>query len=256
MREPGDKVPGDRYGPDVMRFWLLPCVAFLALSAPAQAGDWETLAPGIRSQPFLNGAGRAFEVDLQQIELRVVEAREHARSTAPLAELVRGTDARLAVNGGFFDGKSAPLGLLVSGGKRLNRLRKTDWGVFYVTTTGEARVVHTRDFDLKTPVEFAIQAGPRLVVDDKVLQLKPQWDRRTALGIRDARHVVIAVVSGPVLLATLAEEMRTTLQCPFALNLDGGSSTQLWSALPEVTPVLGFSVANAVIAVVRPTAAP
>ncbi len=224
----------------------------LFLSLPALGAEWRVVAPGIRAASVLEGGGQAFELDLEIVRLDAVEARARRRRTASVKELAAGTGARVAVNGGFFDEKAASLGLLVSGGKRLSPLRKADWGVLFVTPQRESRIVHTRDFDKELTVEFAIQAGPRLVVDGKPLTLKPQWDRRTAVGVRpEGRHLVVLVTAIPVSLADLAQLMGEGLGCSEALNLDGGSSTQLWSDLEGVEPVVGFAVANGVVVVPR-----
>ena len=89
-------------------------------------------------------------------------------------------------------------------------------------------------------------------VEGKPLKLKKQNARRTAIGVLPGGdQIVIAVVDRPVLTEDLAKHMAGTLGCTHALNLDGGTSTQLWSALPAVRSVSGFRVANAVLVIRR-----
>lgn len=213
-------------------------VAVVALSL-ARAGDWETTAAGLQYRALdlsisgLVPAGRAhvFRFSPERYELRILSAGEDG---ADVASLARGTGALLAVNGGFFLPGFKPLGLLVSQGRQLNPLRRADWGVFYVANR-EAGLVHRRDWKTPRGLEFAIEAGPRLVVGGRVLKLKEQVARRTALGITGDGRVVVVVTESPVLTATLAEllalpESKGGLGCREALNLDGGSSTQLYFA--------------------------
>ncbi|MBT9557483.1 MAG: phosphodiester glycosidase family protein [Myxococcales bacterium] len=227
---------------------------------PATQVEFRDLAPGVRHATLLDGGAEAFELDLTRVALQVVESRGQGRPTAVVADLAPAAKALVAVNGGYFDERGRPLGLLVSRGKLLNRLRRTDWGVFSVDETGRAELVHTRDYRTTTSPEFAVQAGPRLVVDGQILKLKPQWDRRTAIGITtDPHRVVIIVTRTAVSLDALAHLFKDGLGCPFALNLDGGSSTQLWADAGGVTAIPGFAVANAVAVVPRapaPASAP
>ncbi len=216
---------------------------YLALAAPA-APAWTRLADGIQYQTFANGTGQAFRLDLRRVRLRVAPASPSAHA----ADLARKTGAVIAVNGGYFTPEFKPLGLLVSRGKSLNSLRKADWGVLAISTSGKARLAHTRDYRPRRDTDFAIQAGPRLVVRNRALNLKPQRARRTALGIqRDGRTLIVVVADSYLLLDDLARLMRDRFECPNALNLDGGSSTQLWSSLKGVSEIRGAKVANAVL---------
>lgn len=219
---------------------------------PATQVQFRDHAPGVRHATLMDGGAEAFELDLTRIELTVVEAREQGRPTSVVADLGPAAKALFAVNGGYFDERGRPLGLLVSRGKSLNRLRRTDWGVLSVDAQGRAALVHTRDYRPKATPEFAVQAGPRLVVDGEILKLKAQWDRRTAIGITtDPSRVVIIVTRTAVSLDALAHLFKDELGCPFALNLDGGSSTQLWADGGALTAIPGFAVANAVAALPR-----
>lgn len=224
------------------------CVAALAVLVPsssATAIDWQTLEPGLARASFARGEGQAFRVDLRRWRLTVAESGPRGERIGALA---RGTGASLAINGGFFTPSFAPLGLLLSRGRRLNRLRRADWGVLTISRRGRAHIVHTRGYRRRKGADFAIQAGPRLVTDGKLLKLKAQRARRTAIGIAPGgRELVLVVVDRPMLTSDLAAHMRDTFGCPFALNLDGGSSTQLWSAVRGVRAVSGFPVANGVL---------
>ena len=225
---------------------MLALLATLPLLAPP---GWTPVAPGVSHRP-LDG-GHAYRLDLRLVELRVAEARSHGRTGMTAAELAAGTGATLAVNGGFFAPDYRPLGLLVSRGRTLNRLRRADWGVLWVRN-GRSHVLHSRAYRHRPHTEFAIQAGPRLVVRGKPLHFKAQSARRTALGVLPGgRELVLVVLDRRVSTLALAELLSGPLGCRWALNLDGGSSTQLWSKAHRVQ---GLPVANAVLVVPRAAA--
>lgn len=143
-------------------------------------------------------------------------------------------NARVAINGGYFDAHGKPLGLRVNRGHKTSSLRRADWGVFWVEA-GRARIRHTRDFSSKIRAQEAIQCGPRLVVDGVATDLKPQWDRRSGIGIDGRGRVVLAISDGPLSLADWASVFASSqgLGCRDALNLDGGGSTQIAYSTPR-----------------------
>lgn len=229
--------------------WLL-----VALAAPAADTWWQEPSPGLhyrRVDLAPPGTSRrigvhVFRFSLDGFELRVLPAPGDGGAT--VAELARGSGALVAVNGGFFTHAFAPLGLLVSEGRALSPLRHADWGVFYVAR-GEAGLVHRRHWRPLPGLEFAVESGPRLVADGRPLTFKPQSARRTALGILPDGRVLLVATDGPLLTSELAAlfarpSSEGGLGCRYALNLDGGSSTQLWFgdesrgiAIPAVAPV-------------------
>ncbi len=141
---------------------------------------------------------------------------------------LRQTRARVVVNGGYFDGNGHPMGLRVGKNTDKSKLRRADWGVFWVKD-GVAHLSHTRDFDSSVQPDEAIQCGPRLVVNGTPTDLKPQWARRTGVGIDRRGRVVLAVSDGELSLDEWAKLWASPsgLDCTQALNMDGGPSTQL-----------------------------
>jgi hypothetical protein len=169
-----------------------------------------------------------FRIPLDDFELRILSPGEGRRS-ATVSEMTADAGALLGVNGSFFLDDYSPLGLLISQGKELQGLRKVDWGVFFVKA-GRAGLVHMRDFPGSAGLDFAIESGPRLVVDGELIKVKPQRARRSMLGIDGEGRVLIAVTATSVLLPEAAAFMRDH-GARYALNLDGGPSSQL--SVPE-----------------------
>jgi exopolysaccharide biosynthesis protein len=121
-------------------------------------------------------------------------------------------------------------------------------------------IVNQRNFKKNKEIEFAIQSGPRLVVNGKIpLSLKPGMDSRTALGITKNNDIILVATENLRLTTTqlasvmLAFQIDGGLGCVDALNLDGGSSTQLYASFKNFyLDIAGYSaVTDAIIVVPR-----
>ncbi len=201
--------------------------------ASGAATSWKTVAPNVALREFQTAASDQ-DLAVKIIAVRALPSRVHIVGGAKLTadEWRQKIGATAVVNGGYFDPEGHPLGLRISGNKRTSDLHPADWGVFLVEGSA-ARIIHTRDYQSlraqgKTHrVLEAIQCGPRLVVNGQFTTLKPQWARRTALGIDSNGRVVIAIADGELSFAAWQTVWRDNLSCPNALNLDGGGSTQI-----------------------------
>ncbi|HVV49039.1 MAG TPA: phosphodiester glycosidase family protein [Polyangia bacterium] len=213
---------------------VLALAATLATARPGQAApapiDWQALGPGAWRATLAAGDGTPlllfrFAFARYRAEVVVGAGWPPARETA--AELVHRLGAAAAVNGGFFDGRGAPLGLRVAAGRTRAPLRpKADWGVLLLEPAG-ARIVHTHELAPGDGARGAIQVGPRLVVHGQALHLKPQLARRTAVALEPAGDALTLVVAdAPVDANDLAQRLAAA-GFDAALLLDGGPSTQL-----------------------------
>jgi uncharacterized protein YigE (DUF2233 family) len=193
------------------------------------SGDpqWSSLGQGLemRTYSVLSGTMRV-RITAFRVSPRYVELAEGRPLTA--AAWLRAQHARVAVNAGYFDEMNRPLGLRVARARKVSSLRQADWGVFTIRH-GRAAIVHTRDYRPSRYTTMAVQCGPRLVVDGKATQLKPQWARRTGIGIDRTGKVIIAIADGEISFDDWAAQWAAhdRLDCLNALNLDGGGSTQL-----------------------------
>ena len=165
-------------------------------------------------------------------QLRVVtplKMNKQLGSPADFRAAVPGAVA--AINGGFFDPNYKPLGLLVDNGETLSPLRHVDHGVFGIAAQ-QPLMRHARDWKPLPELEFAVECGPRLIVDGQPLTFKPGLARRTALGSDAQGRVVIVVSDGVLQLQELVTFLRRAERdggpgLVNALNLDGGPSTML-----------------------------
>jgi hypothetical protein len=200
-------------------------------SPPPPGTPWHTARPGLDHRywaPLPGARADVFRIDTRTWELRVAQPPQPRT-----AKQLRASGAAVVVNGGFFDREGKTMGLRVSGGRELHPWREADWGVFSVGMDGRAALTHARDWTQGAPApEFAIEAGPRLVVDGLPLGLKPSVARRTLLAVDASGRTLLVVTRDAVELSTLAKalaqpEHEGGLGAREALNLDGGPSTQL-----------------------------
>jgi uncharacterized protein YigE (DUF2233 family) len=203
------------------------------------AKPWVPLAPGIDYQdiPYTYPSPwshiHVFKIDLQQNQLDLITAHEMHQLHGSIQQFADYGHALIALNGGFFDQAYQPLGLRIGHAHRYNALKSISWwGVFSIEGR-RAHISSYKDFKLTPNTDFAIQSGPRLLINNTIPKLKPGRAERSALGINAQGHIIILVTeNSPLTTAELAHLMQSSpLRCESALNLDGGSSTQLFAEL-------------------------
>ncbi len=226
------------------------------------ADEWLKLAPGVEYQDLHVGSltywshVHAFKIDLERNELDLVMASGLAQAQASAHEFLNQSKALIAINGGFFDQNFQPLGLRISNQRQHNPLKSISWwGIFY-TKNRLPHITSLHDFKQDTQIDFAVQAGPRLLIHGKIPQLKPGIAERSALGITASGQVIMIVTeNSPMSTTWLAEKMKAPpLNCIDALNLDGGSSSQLYAHIESFTINVASiaSVSDAIIVKPRP----
>lgn len=226
---------------------------------PADDGRWvrhdspplETRRVRLR---FADGAtARMTAVRLQP---RRFEVRLHWRkksawfAPADLGRLGRELGAAVILNAGYYDAAGRPLGYFRAGGKVFNsrvlyqgRGIALHFGALFTVgrKEGEVRIVSRRNFR-EARVREAFQAGPLLVRGGEPVPGLERYReyrravRRTAVGL-DARDRLLVLVSESETRGISWCELQEFLARPErggglgvvdAMNLDGGSSSQLW----------------------------
>jgi uncharacterized protein YigE (DUF2233 family) len=225
---------------------------------------WHKLAPGMDythiSIDETDSANiQAFRFNPNLYKITLARAQDLGMNSANVASLALQNNALIAINGGFFDPTHNALGLRIKDGLQLNPLRRISWwGVFY-TVGNRPYITSLQGFGGSKKVDFAIQSGPRLLVNGQIPPLKPGYDARSALAIDANGNIIIAVTENTALTTTdFARLLKTPaaqggLNCVDALNLDGGSSSQLYAQVDKFRlTVPSFSyVSDAVIVVPR-----
>jgi uncharacterized protein YigE (DUF2233 family) len=209
---------------------------YLGYSLPALANNWLQSAPGIEyidlGSSILTPWAHihVFRINLNNNQLSSVSARELSLQHASAEEYAHHSKALLAINGGFFDHDYHPLGLRVSNHKQYSPLKRISWwGIFY-TKNKLPYLSSVNKFSGNQQIDFAVQSGPRLLVNGRIPTLKPGKAERSALGISpDGRVIILVTENTPMTTTELAQLMSSpVLNCKNALNLDGGNSSQLY----------------------------
>lgn len=243
---------------------LVACLGFLSLFAQAEAAPltWREIAPGMAYTKLAIGAEEspgtlhAFRIDPARLRVDCLLARDFGGKTATAQAMVTRSKALLAINGGFFSPEFEPLGLRVQGGRQRNPLKAISWWGIFFFDHGAPHIAARGDFVGGNGIQMAVQSGPRLVVDGTIPALKPGIAERSAIGISRRGEIVIAITErAPIETRTLAELFRRPaaaggLDCPNALNLDGGGSSQLYVKTRALTlHIPGFTPVTDAVAV-------
>ena len=214
---------------------LLLFIALQLFSVETKAEHWKELAPGIEYQDLSPSILsfwshiHAFRINLKNNQLDLIMAHDLSQRLASVSEFAKHSNALIAINGGFFDQNDNPLGLRIGHQQQYSPVKGISWwGIFYIKQH-KAYLTNVHAFHPEKLIDFAIQSGPRLLVNGKRLSLKQGYSERTALGITKNGQVIILVTdNAPMSTTMLAELMREPpLNCKNALNLDGGGSSQL-----------------------------
>ncbi len=220
-------------------------------TAGAEAHDWTRLERGLYYTSFplpsdVNASltvsrVHAFKINPAHFKIEPL-FKPHKRST--IKKIAEEEKALIAANANYFDVEGEPLGLVLRDGLTLNPVKNISWwGIFYMDR-GVPKIAHVSNFKKHAGITDAVQAGPRLVIDGVIPNLKAGSSQRTALGISRDGDMVLTVVLKPIELKEMAElmskpEPQGGLGCANALNLDGGSSSQMISRhekLPLLLP--------------------
>jgi uncharacterized protein YigE (DUF2233 family) len=242
------------------KLWKIFMIVFatiLLLTFAFSARGWQTLDHGIEYLDLKNNYItpwshiHAFRINLSANKIRLVMAKDLLLKHASANQYADHSKALITINGGFFDKNFKPLGLRITQKKQHNPLKNISWwGVLYIKNN-KAFLSSANQFIPSEDIDFAIQSGPRLLINGRIPTLKPGRAERSALGItNDGRLIVVVTDNTPLSTTELAHIMQSSpLNCTNALNLDGGSSSQLHAEINTFRlDVHGFSnVSDAII---------
>lgn len=221
------------------------------------ASPWQEVAPGIEyldiHEHLLTPWSHVhvFRIDLKTNQLDLIMANRLSQRHASADEFAHHSKALITINGGFFDQNFRPLGLRIGHLHQHNPFKQISWwGVFFIKDQTPS-ITRGFQFNRHQHLEFAIQSGPRLLIDGRIPALKPGIAERSALGITSKNRVILLVTeNAPLSTTSLAALMQTPpINCQNALNLDGGSSSQLHAQLNKFQlQVHGFTnVSDAIV---------
>lgn len=214
--------------------------------ANTQAISWQSLASGIDythipiKQALSMGKLHAFRIDLARNDLEVSLAKNLSDAQSlyikQFAELTKGL---VAINGGFFDPLKEPLGLRINNYETHSPVRNISWwGVFYITNN-RPHIIGLHQFHAHRTIKMAIQAGPRLIINGTIPNLVGGTHLRSALCINPRREVLLFITEQAQMTTTelarilIQPEAEGGFACRDALNLDGGSSSQVYAQIAD-----------------------
>jgi uncharacterized protein YigE (DUF2233 family) len=224
--------------------WLL---LFFSVPEAIFAQPWQVLSDGLSYRPFHPkslspfATLHVFDIDPQKYRLTYCANKTKQSTTAQQA--VIDNQAVLAFNGAFFSTDNQPLGLRVQQGKILSKYKPISWwGIFYINNR-QAFIKSSKNFHFNKQIDFAVQAGPRLLIDGKIPKLKPGVANRTAIGLSKQGHLLVVITKHAAIsthfLATFFSKQLNSEQ---AINLDGGSSSQFFANIKDFKPhVSGYT---------------
>jgi uncharacterized protein YigE (DUF2233 family) len=221
---------------------LLLCIALYTLLA--HASSWQQLAPGLEytilrpNNGFSLGKIHVFRINPTYYQFDLALTGNNLFSMNTLDAVLQKENAILGTNGGFFSPSYKPLGLRIKAGQVLNPLKPISWWGIFIIENNQAKIINYKQYTPSEKISFAVQSGPRLLINGHIPSLKDGFDNRTALGITRNGLVILLVTENLSLSTTqLAQIFQKSskeggLGCVDALNLDGGNSTQMYANLP------------------------
>lgn len=214
---------------------IVASLVLATLPFPGAAG-WRRRPDGLHAGSVQLAASRELPVTAWMVRcdparhvVRALVFDPPGRVAPPVA---KETGALALVNASYFDASGRPLGLLVSDGKLLSPRNARGWALAAIAH-GEL-FLRTATSEPPDGTEQAVQAGPLLVVGGRPRENGSTKASRRAFVGRDASgRIVLGATDGPVTLQGLAQRLAAPESeggagLVDALNLDGGSSTQLF----------------------------
>lgn len=216
-----------------------------ASPAPVPDSGWQRLHPGLEQRVIrlLADDGRVREeISIFRIEPALYDVGVAYRPGAPqtLRQWQAETGALLVVNGGFFTEAFVATGLTVVAGQASGTTYRGFGGMLAVTAQGpEVRGLQARPYEGNEPLQYALQSFPLLLQPGGQIGFPDedgQVGRRTVVAQdRDGRLLFILTPWGSFTLHQLSVWLAASdLNLDVALNLDGGTSTGLHLAEPEI----------------------
>lgn len=217
-------------------------VLWVLFAVPVQAEPaWRKVADGLEYRPgWVNNKPQQLlhliRLQPRKMELRVLQANGVPKQRSQ--DFLEQSGALAVFNGGYFDPEDRALGLLyaqhwvqskAAGGSAFGGLfsligeKPSLHPIFQISEEEYQGLRNAPD------LRFMIQCGPRLLADGQpVSGLEKTFSRRTAIAY-DEQDRVILLASAPAYglsFVQLQTYLRDQLKVKWALNLDGGSSTQ------------------------------
>jgi len=209
-------------------------------------GSWRTVHKGVefrkimfeRSEPNYTFELKLVRFDAHEISAQVLDAGKYQLKGASAKMFLEKSGALATINANYFDENGRPLAYLKNSAREINRTVSKNalyTGVFGVRD-GLPFVIHRDQFQPAQTRE-ALQSGPLLLLSGAPVDIMPglgRYARRAVVGTDKTGRVIIGAtdaVMGGLSFAELQElfsNPKWRIETPDLLNLDGGSSAQMY----------------------------
>ena len=238
-----------RFQSPVLDPLILSLLALLVWPCPSFA-QFHTLKPGFESAELVEKTGflpaTLTVVRIDPVAWKIKVYRAPVSSTA--LDTCAATKSVTAINANFFGVDLQPLGLIISNSKKLHPLQlggRTLTGVLVVKQS-KIQIIHRDQYQSSDEIIQAVQAGPRLIADGQpILIPEDSPTRRSAIAIDSSGRILLFATNDriPGLTPRQLQKilLRKELNIKDALNLDGGSSSQLYVSASIVGQEINIS---------------
>lgn len=217
-----------------------------ATATPSTAGQgdqpldvWTKATSGveIRNEDWKSPGDNEDHVTIVRLDLHRVHLSIGYRPNAPLllADWMKQTQALAVLNGGYFNAKNQPTGLLVSDGQSYGSSYDGFGGMLSANAQGQVSLRSLRDqpYDSNNEqIQQATQSSPMLMENGQrtAFNANAASERRTVVAIdKQGRLLFIISPNQAFSLDEMADLLASSdLSIQTALNLDGGASTGLY----------------------------
>jgi uncharacterized protein YigE (DUF2233 family) len=207
-------------------------------------------------------------IDPDIFQLTIFE-NNRAPDSLSIKQAKENTKSQLAFNGSFYDKEFMPLGLLISKGKLLYPLTKSQLmnGVLTINQKKTPSLYSSQEFQdkqstLLPEIDFAIQAGPILLDNQGKIAVDKNNSKnagRTAIGLDKEGKIILIMLRQTLLnhentqtlydfAQTISSSQEfTNLGLNSVINLDGGNSSGLAVTdkyFPELEKVQNIILVN------------
>ena len=225
-------------------------IFLLLLTLPGFAQPFQKVKDGVEYRAAKLGGAVVHQLRFNpsKARLKLLLAKDHGETAMLVGNMAQKSKVFFAVNASYFDRQLNPLGYLQRDQQVIVPGFQTGgaFGGLFLLSGGKARVLQPKQFR-PGKHQLALQCGPRLLVKGKAIpgihSTKPGV--RTGIAVdRKGRICLFACARSPGIdLAKLPNLLLKKvsaggLEAFYALNLDGGSSTQMWMVTEKVKATL------------------
>ena len=183
----------------------------------------------VRSTSLNGTTFTAITFDRRNYFLKVIDQKEGPGTEFARAEFA-GQGSLAAINGGFFNPDGSPLGLVITDGQSRGAFNSHSFLGTGIIDGENTILSHRKSYQKSSEL---VQSGPRLVWDqERLIGLSKSKERPRSFVIWDGNNHFGIGYADRATLQGLANNLQAQpfegFHIKYAINLDGGTSCDLW----------------------------